>query len=182
MPDLSTEATSDAAGTSIADRKPRKLSRNILPAQRFKTRQRGHFIICVVLPTLLAGVLPLVMASGWFSLAGIGLWAVMWFLVGGVGVSVGLHRHFSHRAFAAKPFLRTAMAVFGCMAGQGTARFATGCHCTAATTPTVTNRVMRTRPCQQRTACPAAWLRLHKVTSAGCGGTTCRRPSATQLT
>lgn len=128
MPDVSGEAVTGVADASPVDNKPRKLSRNTLPAHRFKTRQRCHFVICVVLPTLLAVLMPFVMPSGWFSVAGIGFWAVMWFLVGGVGVSVGLHRHFSHRAFAAKPFLRTAMAVFGCMAGQGTVCYWVSLH------------------------------------------------------
>jgi stearoyl-CoA desaturase (Delta-9 desaturase) len=52
----------------------------------------------------------------------------MWFLVGGVGVSVGLHRHFSHRAFVAKPSLRAAMAMLGCMAGQGTVSYWVALH------------------------------------------------------
>ena len=120
MSNLSAEAAAKAVDATTTGNKPHKSNRNTLPAYRFKTRQHGHFVICVVLPTLLTVVLPFVMPSGWFSLAGIGLWAVMWFLVGGVGVSVGLHRHFSHRAFSAKPSLRLAMAMLGCMSGQGT--------------------------------------------------------------
>ena len=110
----------------------RALHRNALPAHRFKTRQRSHFAVCVVLPTLLMLLVPLALPSplpnGWLSLEAIGLWAVMWFLVGGVGVSVGLHRHFSHRAFAARPFLRGVMAAFGCMAGQGTVCYWVALH------------------------------------------------------
>ena len=108
--------------------KPRASTRNVLPASRFKFRQRGHFVVCVVLPTVLALVLPFALPDGWFSLGGFGLWAVMWFLVGGVGVSVGLHRHFSHRAFVATPFLRAVMAICGCMAGQGTVCYWVSLH------------------------------------------------------
>lgn len=47
------------------------------------------------------------------------MWFGMWFLVGGIGVSVGFHRHFSHRSFSAHPSLRYLMAVAGSMAAQG---------------------------------------------------------------
>lgn len=108
--------------------KPRISYRNTLPAHRFKTRQRSHFAVCVVLPTLLALLMPFALPDGWLSLASFGLWAVMWFLVGGIGVSVGLHRHFSHRAFAATPALRAVLAVLGCMAGQGTVSYWVALH------------------------------------------------------
>ncbi len=103
-------------------------SRTMLPAYRFKTRQRSHFAICVVLPTLLALLVPFFLPDGWLSLAGVGLWAAMWFLVGGVGVSVGLHRHFSHRAFVATQALRGVMAALGCMAAQGTVCYWVALH------------------------------------------------------
>lgn len=103
-------------------------SRHTLPAHRFKSRQRGHFLLCVALPTFLALVMPFALPAGWLSVQGLLLWWVMWFLVGGVGVSVGLHRHFSHRAFAAKPVLRAAMAILGCMAGQGTVSYWVALH------------------------------------------------------
>ena len=115
MPEIDKQDPKPVNATPPASRR----NSNALPAHRFKTRQRGHFAVCVVLPTLLMLLMPLGLPDGWFSLTGIVLWAVMWFLVGGVGVSVGLHRHFSHRSFAARPFLRQIMAVLGCMAGQG---------------------------------------------------------------
>jgi stearoyl-CoA desaturase (delta-9 desaturase) len=43
------------------------------------------------------------------------------YFLGMLGVEVGLHRHFSHRAFEAKPPLRLTLAVLGAMAGQGSA-------------------------------------------------------------
>jgi hypothetical protein len=39
--------------------KPLTQHRNKLPAHRFKTRQRSHFAICIVLPTLLALLMPI---------------------------------------------------------------------------------------------------------------------------
>lgn len=48
------------------------------------------------------------------------IFAVMYFL-GMLGLEVGMHRHFSHRAFVATPPLRHALAVLGAMGGQGSA-------------------------------------------------------------
>ena len=92
-----------------------------LPAATFVAAQRRHFLAAVVLPTVLMLALPL---QPWWPLWHSPAWALvlamgMWFLVGGVGVSVGLHRHFSHRAFEAHPVLRAVLGVCGAMAAQG---------------------------------------------------------------
>jgi stearoyl-CoA desaturase (Delta-9 desaturase) len=94
-----------------------------MPAAQFRFAQRRHFVLSVLLPTALALAAPLVLPvslSPWHSpgLAS-ALWLGMWFVVGGVGVSVGLHRHFSHRSFDAAPGLRALLGVCGSMAAQG---------------------------------------------------------------
>lgn len=124
MPDINAEA----APVPTASAKLGRSTRHTLPAHRFKSRQRWHFALCVVLPTVLTLVLPFLLLDTLMSFKGLLLWWVMWFLVGGVGVSVGLHRHFSHRAFAAKPALRAVMAVLACMAGQGTVSYWVALH------------------------------------------------------
>lgn len=90
-----------------------------MPAAPFLAAQRRHFLGSVLLPTaamlILPWVLPLMQQAGW----ALGLLLGMWFLVGGVGVSVGLHRHFSHRSFEAAPWLRWVLGAFGSMAAQG---------------------------------------------------------------
>jgi stearoyl-CoA desaturase (Delta-9 desaturase) len=92
-----------------------------LPAATFARAQRRHFVLAVLLPSAVtvAGLLlawgPLTAHPGWAAALASG----MWFLVGGVGVSVGLHRHFSHRAFEATPALRRVLGVLGAMAAQG---------------------------------------------------------------
>lgn len=45
-----------------------------------------------------------------------------------LGVTVGFHRLFAHRAFEAKPGLRWALGIAGTMAGQGPATFWVGTH------------------------------------------------------
>ena len=90
-----------------------------MPAAPFAAAQRRHFVPAVVLPTLLCAGLPF-----WLPLwhhPGLALaWLLgMWFLVGGLGVSVGLHRLLSHRAFEAAAPLRALLGVLGAMAAQG---------------------------------------------------------------
>ena len=49
-------------------------------------------------------------------------------VTGCMGISVGFHRHFAHRAFRAKPWLRVLMAACGQMAGQGPMLYWTALH------------------------------------------------------
>jgi stearoyl-CoA desaturase (Delta-9 desaturase) len=74
--------------------------------------------IFVILPTLaLVAAVPL--TWGWaLSWLDIGL-AVAFYLISGFGVTVGFHRHFTHRAFKANRGLRSGLAIAGSMAGQG---------------------------------------------------------------
>lgn len=63
-------------------------------------------------------------AAAWFSWGhGLGLatilLAVVFYLVTGLGVTVGFHRLFTHRSFTAAPALRVALAVAGSMSFQG---------------------------------------------------------------
>jgi stearoyl-CoA desaturase (Delta-9 desaturase) len=94
-----------------------------MPAAPFRRAQQRHFMLSVLLPTLGSVALPLLLPAAW-SPWHAPAWAAlllgaMWFLVGGVGVSVGLHRLFSHRSFEATPALRAVLGAFGAMAAQG---------------------------------------------------------------
>jgi stearoyl-CoA desaturase (delta-9 desaturase) len=53
---------------------------------------------------------------------------VAFFLPIQLGVTAGFHRHFAHGSFAARPLIRTTLAVLGCMAGQGTPVFWVALH------------------------------------------------------
>lgn len=44
------------------------------------------------------------------------------------GVTVGYHRHFTHRSFRAVPVVRATLAILGCMAGQGPIVFWVALH------------------------------------------------------
>ena len=102
-----------------------------MPAAPFLPAQRRHFLLSVALPTLAMLVLPWLLpvwpdgrSAPWAAALLLGTW----FLVGGVGVSVGLHRHFSHRSFDAVPALRLALGVLGAMAAQGSVVYWVSLH------------------------------------------------------
>lgn len=66
------------------------------------------------------GAASLVLLVGWHGVSAVDLaiFALM-YLLGMIGLEVGMHRYFSHHAFEAKPALRNALAILGAMGGQG---------------------------------------------------------------
>ena len=101
---------------------------HVFPARRFRRRQTAHFMICHVFPVMAIVALPLCGAGIRFDWSAAVLWVSMWCLTGGVGVSVGYHRHFAHHAFKAHPALRRLMAFCGGMAGQGPVMYWVALH------------------------------------------------------
>jgi stearoyl-CoA desaturase (Delta-9 desaturase) len=83
-----------------------------------KSRQRHHFLLFNVAPLL--GTLFTLALLWWIPIGvvEIGLLVGMWAL-SMVGMSVGLHRYFAHRAFKTSEPVRNTLAVLGCMAAQG---------------------------------------------------------------
>jgi stearoyl-CoA desaturase (delta-9 desaturase) len=83
-----------------------------------KSRQLRHFLLFNAAPFV--GTLAAFALLWWFPIGAmeIGLLLAMWALTM-VGMSVGLHRYFAHRAFKTGPRMRAALAVLGCMAAQG---------------------------------------------------------------
>ena len=77
---------------------------------------------------ILSFALPFVLPDGWFAWKWVALMLAMWLLVGGFGVSVGMHRHFAHRAFSAPKWVRVALAMAGSMAAQGPVSYWVGIH------------------------------------------------------
>jgi stearoyl-CoA desaturase (delta-9 desaturase) len=103
-------------------------ARAVLPAARFRRQQLQHFLLCQAAPMILTVVLPFVLLPGWFAIEWIALMLLMWLFVGGFGVSVGLHRHFAHRAFSAPRPARVMMGIAGSMAAQGPVSYWVGIH------------------------------------------------------
>jgi len=70
-------------------------------------------------------VIALLVAPSWWWLAGF-LLANLWF--SGIGMSVGFHRYFTHRAFKANKLWRYVMLAGGSLAGQGSVIFWAALH------------------------------------------------------
>ena len=72
----------------------------------------------VVIPFLaLLAAIP-VAWGGWLSWTDVAI-AGFWYVLSGLGITVGYHRYFTHGSFKAKPWLRVALAVAGSFAVQG---------------------------------------------------------------
>ncbi|SCF37497.1 stearoyl-CoA desaturase (delta-9 desaturase) [Micromonospora viridifaciens] len=72
----------------------------------------------VVIPFLaLLAAVP-VAWGGWLGWSDIAV-AAFWYMLSGLGVTVGYHRYFTHGSFKAKPWLRVALGVAGSFAVQG---------------------------------------------------------------
>lgn len=56
--------------------------------------------------------------SGWLSWTDVVI-GLVWYVISGLGITVGFHRYFTHSSFKAKRWLRVALAVAGSLAVQG---------------------------------------------------------------
>ncbi len=84
-----------------------------------RTGLQHALIYLFVLGPMAALVTAVPVAWGWgLGWHDLGLMAVF-YLVGCLGITVGFHRHFTHKSFKAKPWLRVAMAISGSLAIQG---------------------------------------------------------------
>jgi stearoyl-CoA desaturase (delta-9 desaturase) len=95
-----------------------------------RLRRRQHINSAIV---TMAGIVGVVCAA-WLVLAGqpvsnaaLGLF-VLFFLAVGFGVTVGFHRHLTHRSFKAVPSVRATLAILGSMAAQGPPVFWVALH------------------------------------------------------
>jgi stearoyl-CoA desaturase (delta-9 desaturase) len=107
----------------IKPKKPR-----VVPARMFLRMQRRHALLAMVLPHVLLVLLPLVSqvwSGGW---AAFGLLFVASTLVGCMGVTVGLHRYFSHRSFKAPREMHRLIGIVSCMAAQGPVTYWVALH------------------------------------------------------
>jgi len=85
--------------------------------------------LLMALPGVL-GVLLAPLYVAWFGVTTLDLvlFAVMYWLTLGVGLSVGFHRHFTHGAFQTTKPVRWLMAVLGTMGGQGPVTYWVAVH------------------------------------------------------
>jgi stearoyl-CoA desaturase (Delta-9 desaturase) len=84
-----------------------------------KTATEQALVVAFMVVPLLALAAAVPLAWGWgLSWLDVGL-AVVFYVLTGLGVTVGFHRHFTHGSFKAKRPLRVALAVVGSTAFQG---------------------------------------------------------------
>jgi stearoyl-CoA desaturase (delta-9 desaturase) len=100
------------------DQNPLTSGPNPVISGRRTAFQHAMIYVFVALP-MVALVLAVPLAWGWgvdwHDLVLLGVFYVLAVL----GVTVGFHRHFTHKSFKAKPWLRVAMAITGSLAVQG---------------------------------------------------------------
>ncbi|NES67185.1 MAG: acyl-CoA desaturase, partial [Okeania sp. SIO2D1] len=83
-----------------------------------KGLQKKHFLLYNVIPAI--GTVIAIASLWWHPISSveIGLLIGMWAL-SMVGMSIGLHRYFAHRAFKTSEPIRAILAILGCMGAQG---------------------------------------------------------------
>ena len=86
------------------------------------------------------------------------LLAAGFYVVTGLGVTVGFHRLLTHGSFTARPWLRVTLAVAGSMGFQG--NVSAGSPSTAAITPSPTDRATRTPLTATAPACVGSFAGL----------------------
>ena len=113
LPDEAARQHRGSSGASAA-----MPDRTVISSPRLHRMQRQHFLLFDVLPaigTIAAFAFLPFHPLGWLE---VGLFLAMW-LVTGLGLTVGFHRLFSHRAFAASNTVRVALIIAGSMAARG---------------------------------------------------------------
>lgn len=102
--------------------------KGVLYSPEVLAAQKRHSRLAVGMPMVLLILCPFLFPSEIPWGLAIFTFSLMCAITGGFGISVGFHRHFSHRSFRAAPWLRVAMAIAGQMAGQGPVYYWTALH------------------------------------------------------
>ncbi|MFN3191765.1 MAG: acyl-CoA desaturase [Aureliella sp.] len=100
---------------------PKKIrNRRVLTANRFRAALVQQFVLFTLLPCVLV-VLGIGYAAFYArpTIVDAAIFVGMWFITGGLGISVGFHRLLTHRSFKTFPTVETVLAIFGSMAGNG---------------------------------------------------------------
>src|SRR5215210_6294250 len=93
------------------------LAADVQPVQH-ETMDRIATGLVTVLPMLGVGVVAWQSLKGGVHWYGLAIFFVL-YLMTGFGVTVGFHRHFTHRSFATKKPIRALLAIFGSVAIEG---------------------------------------------------------------
>lgn len=107
----------EAEGPALGAAKSKR-DRTVVSSPYLHRLQRRHFLLFDILPalgTVAAFALLFVRPLAWLD---IGLFLLMW-LATGMGITVGFHRLFAHRAFVTTTAMQVVFIVLGSMAGRG---------------------------------------------------------------
>lgn len=98
--------------------KPVGRQRRVISSRYLHRLQRRHFVLFDVLPAI--GSVAAVATLPWLSPSRlvVAVCVLLW-LATGLGLTVGFHRLFAHRAFATGPRVAVGLMVLGSMAGRG---------------------------------------------------------------
>jgi stearoyl-CoA desaturase (Delta-9 desaturase) len=111
--------TSDASASNELDTTRRQ--KLVTKSSYLTALQHRHFIIFDVVPNVVAlAAIPYHLFVAPIRTSDIVAFLLLWAATG-LGVTVGYHRLFTHRAFAAPPSVRMTLAFCGALAGQGPA-------------------------------------------------------------
>jgi stearoyl-CoA desaturase (delta-9 desaturase) len=105
------------AGTAPAAQRRPPLADDVQPVEH-ETRDRIILTIITLLPFVGLGVAVWQTWSGLLRGSDVAVFLILYVLTG-LGVTVGFHRHFTHRSFKAKPAVRAVLAVLGSAAIEG---------------------------------------------------------------
>jgi len=119
------QAPTSSLPASSARKQAREMSR-FIPAERLAKKQLLHFVVVTLIPSVLVLVWFATIPS--ITVADILLAMGIWTLTGGLGISLGYHRYFTHGSFTAHPVLQATMAAAGSMAGQGPVTYWVSIH------------------------------------------------------
>ncbi|GAY07912.1 fatty acid desaturase [Pseudonocardia sp. N23] len=92
--------------------------RPILDGTRALSQQIGVYVFVMVPLIALVAAIPLAVGWGLIGWADVAI-ALVFYVVSGLGITVGYHRYFTHGSFKAKRPLRIALALAGSLAMQG---------------------------------------------------------------
>jgi stearoyl-CoA desaturase (Delta-9 desaturase) len=101
-----------------SDQRLNRRDRSTISSPYLHAAQRRHFALFDVLPAVLTLAAIALLFVHPLGKTDIVLFLVMW-LATGLGLTVGYHRLFSHRAFTAAPAVSVALLILGSMAGRG---------------------------------------------------------------
>jgi len=107
-----------AGGVESGPPQPVTMARELYQSEYMKKMLYNHAMVVVVAPFIGLVAALLLAARDGIGIVEISTFVVMYTLIM-IGGEVGYHRHFTHRSFQAKPLLRGALAILGCMTAQG---------------------------------------------------------------